>query len=312
MKYSTQNDIRIVEVPVKDFRVILYDQAKKSMGLNRCNAGFFATYSEQGEKFTLPVAHLVADFSSTSAWTLKYCRERGKFSGSKFTFDASKWSYENDFRGKAISTLIVKDGKATIEDVASVPSCQYAISGVPVLVGGKFYGTTKAYGQGWDASSLYATWHIFVGLKTTTAEKVYVMALKTTAGNLLSNSAVANKFKALKFWDVIKLDGGGSFYFNPSGAVLSTGENRRVCSIIEFGATDGNPYAVPTALLYKYVRNVAAVCWLQWELNDRGYPLDVDGSFGNATLAALKAFQKDAGLKVDGYCGPATRGALTK
>lgn len=37
-----------------------------------------------------------------------------------------------------------------------------------------------------------------------------------------------------------------------------------------------------------------------------------DGDFGNETLAALKAFQKKAGLEVDGICGPLTWGELNK
>ena len=136
--------------------------------------------------------------------------------------------------------------------------------------------------------------------------------MKTTVSNLLSTSAVANKFKALGFRDVLKLDGGGSFYFNASGTTVSTAENRRVCSIIDLGKTEGNPYAVPTITLYRGVKNSAAVCWLQYELKERGYKLDVDGSFGAITLAALKAYQKANGLEVDGYCGNATRASLTE
>lgn len=37
-----------------------------------------------------------------------------------------------------------------------------------------------------------------------------------------------------------------------------------------------------------------------------------DGDFGNNTLAALKAFQKDSGLAVDGIYGPATKADLEK
>lgn len=60
-----------------------------------------------------------------------------------------------------------------------------------------------------------------------------------------------------------------------------------------------------------------AVKTLQMILNARGFtdakekPLAVDGSFGPATLYALKAFQNSVkGLDVDGQCGPATWKAL--
>lgn len=48
-------------------------------------------------------------------------------------------------------------------------------------------------------------------------------------------------------------------------------------------------------------------------LQDLGYaPGKADGKLGSATMAAVKAFQKDAGIKVDGSPGPTTRKALDK
>jgi peptidoglycan hydrolase-like protein with peptidoglycan-binding domain len=75
-----------------------------------------------------------------------------------------------------------------------------------------------------------------------------------------------------------------------------------------------NPYQEPTALL-KYVKSDVpkvreVVKWLQWELNEHGYPIAIDGKFGTKTDTALESFQKSAKLKVDGICGPLTRKAL--
>lgn len=75
-----------------------------------------------------------------------------------------------------------------------------------------------------------------------------------------------------------------------------------------------NPYQEPTYLLYRYRPLMAKeyVCWLQYELNEMGYGLAVDGLFGKATDAALRDAQKRMGVAVDGKCGPATKSALKK
>lgn len=70
-----------------------------------------------------------------------------------------------------------------------------------------------------------------------------------------------------------------------------------------------NPYTEPTVVLKKGSTGTG-VKWLQWELNEAGYSVTVDGDFGDATYTALVAFQKSAKLTVDGKCGPATRKAL--
>lgn len=51
---------------------------------------------------------------------------------------------------------------------------------------------------------------------------------------------------------------------------------------------------------------------LQSKLRDRGYTVAVDGIFGNKTLEAVKAYQADHGMTVDGVVGPKTWNALDK
>lgn len=66
--------------------------------------------------------------------------------------------------------------------------------------------------------------------------------------------------------------------------------------------------AEPSYLAYgmrgEYVRA------LQENLNKLGYSLATDGSFGPATLAAVKDYQSKKGLAVDGSVGPATKAAI--
>ena len=315
MKYSIQDNIRIAEVPVEDFRIILYDDRKKAMGKNRCTGGFFGNYSENGEPFTLPAGHLVCDFEATNKWTAHYCAERGKLVGGRFWLDSGAWHFGNELHGKKVSTLVVSDGEASIHVLRDVPTlCRYAISGVPVLRNGTQVQSVEAKAQGWGESSLYATYHIFVGIKESEASVIYVMAMRTTTWNLIRTGEAARKFKALGLRDVIKLDGGGSFYFSAAGNTVYTAENRRICTILDMGGqgSGDNPYATPTSSLRRGSSNTTGVYWLQWELTAHGFPCDLDGSFGAKTEKQLRAYQAANGLEVDGSCGPATRASLLK
>ena len=49
---------------------------------------------------------------------------------------------------------------------------------------------------------------------------------------------------------------------------------------------------------------------LQEKLSNAGYRLEADGIFGPATDAAVRRFQRDRGLVVDGIAGPKTMAAL--
>lgn len=67
-----------------------------------------------------------------------------------------------------------------------------------------------------------------------------------------------------------------------------------------------NPYAVPTSNLRRG-SNGEPVKWLQWELVQSGFTLDIDGAFGPLTDQALREFQRSAKIEVDGICGKITR-----
>ena len=71
------------------------------------------------------------------------------------------------------------------------------------------------------------------------------------------------------------------------------------------------PYTEPTNTRYKGCKG-AGVKWVQWHLVEAGYAVDIDGSFGSATDTAVRKFQKEKALKVDGRVGPATRAVLKK
>lgn len=299
MRYTKRGGAHIVEVPVKDFAIRLVDKAKKAAySGNYCNAGFFGNYNEGKDKFTLPVGHTVATMETDNKWVNHYCAQRGKETGGKLVYAEP---------GRTETTLFVRGNVADMGELSAPPEgCAYAIAGVPVLRQGKAVSWATAKAQGWEASSLYATWHIFAGYGQDRS-KITMVALRTTTGNLISSGEGAKKLAALGLTEAIKVDGGGSTILRVGGKTpVCTAGNRRICTVLTFG---GNPYTAPTKTLAKGNRG-EGVRWLQWELNDRGFACAVDGSFGPGTKEALMAYQVSAGLVPDGSCGPATRKAL--
>jgi|GEM_PF-1974040 len=71
----------------------------------------------------------------------------------------------------------------------------------------------------------------------------------------------------------------------------------------------GCPYAEPSAAL-KQGSSGEGVRWIQWHLNETGAGLKIDASFGPATNTAVRNFQRNYELTIDGIVGPATRYAL--
>lgn len=70
-----------------------------------------------------------------------------------------------------------------------------------------------------------------------------------------------------------------------------------------------NPYPAPDKTLRRGSKGVC-VRWLQRELINRGYGIVCDGDFGPKTEAAVKDYQHQSYLVVDGIVGPKTRQSL--
>lgn len=132
--------------------------------------------------------------------------------------------------------------------------------------------------------------------------------------------ALRDELFALGCTDALMLDGGGSSQCNFNGTTITS--SRVVANLIlvylnkvtvpDTPTTTKNPYKAATRTLYRGCAG-SDVRWLQWYLKFKFlYNIAVDGSFGPATLNAVKSFQKSKGLMVDGFVGPATRAALIK
>lgn len=208
-------DINLYKLDLTKFK-ILYTDSPKSTPHSNCsmifNLGYFANFEEDGVTFTLPVANLVADidFEGMPAIAAKYIRER-PHTDEKIAFS----TYNNagsQFKGKCVSTLTVKDGIAQISELSGVDveTADYAVSGAPVIIDGKFAGSAYK-DQGWDNSIVRATYHGFLGVKS---GNLYYFYLKTESSNCITSGEVYDTIKYFEFEDVIKVDGGGSFIFN--------------------------------------------------------------------------------------------------
>lgn len=296
MKQYKQNNVNIIECTPDEFKIVLKSKRKKDLSEKTyVNANFFANYDEGKIKFTLPVGHLVCDFDCDLAPVKKYCTERGKFQGNKYCFDSGSWKYQNQFYGKAVSTFVIQGGVPKVLDLVHTDfTYDYAVTGVPVIRNGKDVKfKTYVMNQGWDGSTLYATKHIFVGIKPN-SNKIYVMGWKTSTSNLIYSGEAYKKFSAMGFSEVVKLDGGGSYMMKYKGTTIdSTLENRmdNAYIIIEdksnMSDTTANSYPKPTRVLNKYNKG-EDVKWVQTQLKKAGYNVSVDGTYGPVTE---KAFQ---------------------
>lgn len=112
-----------------------------------------------------------------------------------------------------------------------------------------------------------------------------------------------------EYLEMIKRDGyaTSSSYVNSCMAVISRHDLERYDSFetIPFS----NPYSLTASVMRSGARG-ESVKWLQWELDSKGYPLNVDGIYGPKTEAAVRQFQMD--VFVDGVVGPDTLGKLRK
>ena len=200
--------------PLRILRFLDWDKPKKTTAVkNYFNLGFFGL--EKGGS-TIAGGNLCID---------------GKIIVDGVT--APTWS---NLYNKSLSTLIITSGGADIvktKALSNIPDLKFAISGVPIMRGGKDVSFSKdVLTEGYTGGELYATWHGFLSVKD--GEIVY-MGYKTRTKNCVSTSEAFNKFSGYGFKDIIKLDGGGSFVLDNEGKnVAVTSENRRINTIATY------------------------------------------------------------------------------
>lgn len=230
LRTVVHNDIEMLHIPVNKFRVKYFNDAKKKLGNSNdvaFNLGYFAGYKEDGKYFTLPVGNLVADLDSDSNVGIseKYLLER-KIVDHKLHFSANK-NTSPEFRNKQVSTLIINaNGNVSVEQRNEVDSnaiC-YAVSGAPIIRHGEYVNDYLT--EGWDTSIARPTTHGFLGIK---GEHLFYFSMITKTANCITSGEVFDAVKDFGFDDVIKVDGGGSYYYKDiNGKTLATTENRHI------------------------------------------------------------------------------------
>ncbi len=345
MKYYTQNNAYIMQCSPDEFSIEIWDKPKKNISANNItNANYFSNYDEKvnGKKvhFTLPSGSLIGDMKTSEYCINKYLQERGKIVNGKAYYDSSKFNYQNQFYGKEQTTFYIKNGRGNFMDTGGIEdSWSYAIIGVPLIRDGKETAWANCKKQGWGTDVIYATQHILLGMKKNDND-IYVISWKSSTSNMVYSSEAYKKFAPMGFYNLIKLDGGGSAMMRANGKIVqSTAENRQCNGYIVIhqksnsnsnsgsnssgnsnsnnsntntntntsGATQyTSKYPVPTRVL-KYGCKGEDVKWLQDNLNHKcNIKTDVDGSYGNGTRTSVITFQKKYGLDSDGFFGPAS------
>ncbi len=198
------DNVYVQEINPSDFSIKVVDALKKNIGINKYfNLGFFT--AEKGEK-TIPVGNIASNGVIISS-----------------AKDNPSWV---NLSGHKLTTIYTtKDGKCGIEktdNLESVAGIKEAISGVPIIVGGKRVSMDDIKAEGYFGNECYDTWHGFLGIRH---NKLVYIAMKC------GFESMCWTLVALGIYDAIKLDGGGSFILHDEKVLEATNENRRIHNI---------------------------------------------------------------------------------
>lgn len=123
-----------------------------------------------------------------------------------------------------------------------------------------------------------------------------------TSGNAPVTANMVMKFKATGMFDVLT-EGINEEYNLKRGDILVGAPNTHTVMVLD----DGVAKVVTKRRTLKRGMSGSDVGMMQKILADQGYPVGTaDGIFGKKTEAAVKQFQSEKMLVVDGICGPKT------
>lgn len=197
-------EVYVQEINPMDFELMQCDCAKREVSLpNYFNAGFFAV--EKGGK-TIPVGNLA---NNGEIWA------QAKHNA----------SWLNTAKKKLTTIFTRTDGTCGImktNDLGQIEKLKTAISGIPIIVGGKYVSMEEIKAEGYFGSETYDTWHGFLGIRR---GKLVYAAMKC------GFEEMCWALVALGIYDAVKLDGGGSFVLKNGTEIEGTRENRRIQNV---------------------------------------------------------------------------------
>lgn len=198
------NDVHVQVIDPWNFRLCACDTRKKAVGEeNYFNLGFFA---QGADGSTIPVGNLVVD-------------------GTIITDAKNQADWLNTARHKLTTIIIHNDNSvemAQVDDMMTVPGVKHAISGIPIIRGGRAVSMDEIRAEGYFGNECYWTWHGFLGIRS--GRLVYVAAETDF-------EMMVYLMEVLGITDAIKLDGGGSFILHNGNFAVSTPENRRIHNV---------------------------------------------------------------------------------
>ena len=202
MKLPTE--VYIQEIEPKNFEIMPCDCGKKEISLaNYFNCGYFA--AEKGGK-TIPVGNLAND-------------------GEIYAQAKDNASWLNLAGHKLTTVYTLTDGTCGItktDDLGVIRGLKTAVSGIPIIIGGKYVSMEEIKSEGYFGNELYDTWHGFLGIRH--GKLVYV-------GMKCGFEEMCWALVALGIYDAVKLDGGGSFILKNGEIIRATSENRRIQNV---------------------------------------------------------------------------------
>lgn len=203
-----KGSIFVQEIDPKDFKIIEVDKRKKDTDeKNAFNCGFFTTLKDGT---TIPVGNLASNGVILSN-----------------AKDNESWI---NLSGHKLTTIYTtKDGGfgfTKTDDLNTVSNLKTAVSGIPIILGGKQVTMDEIKAEGYFGNELYDTWHGFLGIRN--GRFVYV-------GAECAYSQMCWMLVALGIYDCIKVDGGDSYILINDGDILKSEErrekNRRIHNI---------------------------------------------------------------------------------